>query len=132
MKYTVPQYAQALYEALHGTKDMDHEKILDNFARLLQQNGDLGKFSQIEEAFVKHEKTAKGIKTADVITARKLSGTEQEKLIRELNDYLGTKVDLKKKVDEGSLGGVIIQVEDKLIDGSIKRNLQDLKNNIAT
>ena len=132
MKYTVPQYAQALYEALHGTKDMDHEKILDNFARLLQQNGDLGKFSQIEEAFVKHEKTAKGIKAADVITARKLSGTEQEKLIRELNDYLGTKVDLKKKVDEGILGGVIIQVEDKLIDGSIKRNLQDLKNNLAT
>ncbi len=132
MKYSTRQYAQALYEALHATADADHEKILDKFVALLQENGDLGKFTEIEQAFVEHEKTAKGIKIAEVTTARKMPASEEEKLVRELNDYLGEKVELKKKVDEGILGGVIIQIEDKLIDGSVRRNLQDLKNNIAT
>ena len=132
MRYTANQYAQALYEALHDTAGADHEKILDKFVQILNQNGDLGKFTEIEQAFVEHEKKAKGIKTAEVTTARKMSSHEEEKLVRELNDYLGEKVELKKKVDEGILGGVIIQIEDELIDGSIKRNLQDLKNNIAS
>lgn len=132
MKYTPRQYAQAFFEALHATRDSDHKKILDNFAAMLAQNGDLGKFTEIEQAFLAHEKTAKGIKTADVTTARKLSSSEEHQLITELNDYLETKVELKQKIDEGILGGVIVQVEDELIDGSIKRNLQDLKNNLAT
>ncbi|OGE78914.1 MAG: ATP synthase F1 subunit delta [Candidatus Doudnabacteria bacterium RIFCSPHIGHO2_02_FULL_48_21] len=131
MRYSVKQYAQVLYEALHDTQAKDQEKILDNFVAVLKQNGDLGKFAEIEDEFTAYEKTTKGIKTAQVTTARKLSEHEAGKLIKEMNDYLGAKVELKQKIDAGVLGGVLIQVEDKLIDGSIKRNLQDLKNNLS-
>ena len=132
MRYTPKQYAQALYEALHDTKDADHDKILDNFANLLAKAGDLGKFSEIEEAFVEHEKTVKGIKTAEVTAARKLSDSEQDNLVHELNDYLGSKVELKHKIDKGIIGGVIIKVDDTLLDASVKTHLNNLNQSLKS
>lgn len=131
MKFAAEQYAQALHDSLQTARDADHEKILDNFVRLLQQNGDLGMFDEIDREFTTVEKRVKGIKTAEVSSARPLSESEQALLVRELNDYLGGKVELKQKIDAGILGGVIVQVEDKLIDGSIRGNLQNLRNNLT-
>jgi F-type H+-transporting ATPase subunit delta len=131
MRYTAKQYAQALYEALSETKPAEHDLVIENFARVLQGNGDLGRFGEIELAYHEHEKNLRGVKTAEVSTARELTGTEEVKLLHSLNELLDTKVELKKKIDEGLLGGIVVRVDDKMIDGSIKRNLKDLRNNLS-
>lgn len=132
MKYTAKQYAQALFEALSESKPDHHEQVLDNFAALLKERGDLGKFAEIEIVFAEYEKTSRGIKSAEITTARELTDREEIGVINQLNDFLATNVELKKRIDKGILGGVVVRLEDKLIDGSIKRNLQDLKNNLST
>ena len=41
------------------------------------------------------------------------------------------KVELKKKIDENILGGVVIKMDDTLIDASVKRSLEDLKKDLS-
>lgn len=127
MRYSPKQYAQALHQAIFESRPADQEKILDNFVTLLKQNQDLGMLDQIEAAFFAFERELKGVKLAEVTTARNLGREEESKLIRELNEYVGGQVELKKKIDEGVVGGVLIRIGDELIDGSVRRNLKDLK-----
>ena len=127
MGYSPKQYALALYQAISESAPADEGKILDNFTLVLKENRDLGKLDEIEREFIGASKAERGIQTAHVATAQKLSQSEEAKIISELNFYIGHKVELKTKVDAGLLGGVVIKIGDELIDGSVKKSLQDLK-----
>lgn len=131
MKYSPKQYAQALHQAIFESRPQDQEKILDNFVAVLKANGDLGMLDEIESAFFAYEREIKGVKLAEVTAARTITNAEEEKIIRELNEYVGGKVELKKQVDEGLIGGVMIKIGDELIDGSVRGNLQDLKERLT-
>src|SRR3989344_3613409 len=118
MRITSQQYAQALYEAVHQTKDTDHDLVMDRFVKILSQNGDLGKHAEIEQEYKIIEMREKGISQADVTTARNLEINST--LMKELNEIIGNKVEIKSKIDEGIVGGVIVRVDDTLIDASVK------------
>lgn len=128
MRYSPKQYAQALHQAISESAPADQEKILDNFAQILKHSGDLSKLDEIEKEFL----SLQGIKQAQVTSARPFSEGEEKRIISELNEYVGAKVELKKKVDEGLLGGVVIKIDDELIDGSVRRSLKDLKNTLIS
>ncbi len=68
-----------------------------------------------------------GIIEAHVTTARALSVEEQESLARQLGKKLNSQVVLEKTIDPGIMGGVIVRVGDKLIDGSVGRQLKRLE-----
>ncbi len=63
-----------------------------------------------------------------VTTARKLSDSEYDKISERLAKTLNKPVVLKKLIDEKIIGGIIIQYNDKLINGSIQKRLQDVSN----
>lgn len=115
-------YAQALYDAVHETQD--HDKVLDNFVKVLAQNGDLGKSDEIELEYRKLELKEKGIVEAQVTVAREVNINST--IVNELNEIVKGKVELKTQVDEGIVGGVIVRVDDTLIDASVKTQLNDL------
>jgi F-type H+-transporting ATPase subunit delta len=131
MKLTPKQYAQTLYESLQDTAAKDHDRILDNFAEALALNNDTRMLEEIAGEYEKLEKGAKGIKIADVTSARPLEKHAEKEIIERLNKIAGSKVELKKKIDEKILGGVVIKMDDTLIDASVKKSLQELKNDLA-
>ncbi|MHB8871289.1 MAG: ATP synthase F1 subunit delta [Candidatus Doudnabacteria bacterium] len=122
------QYAQALYDALNESKPEDHEKILDNLVRVLSQNGDLKLYDQIEEQYKRIEAEGKGIKQVEITTAQPHRSRE---ILEHLNKIVGDKVDVKEKIDEDLIGGVVVRVDDTLIDGSIKNSLKQLRKAIS-
>lgn len=127
MKYSPKQYATALHQAIFESEPADQDKILDNFVNVLRLSGDVGRIEEIEKEFYNYEREIRGIKEAQVTSSRALSQTEEKNIIEELNAMIGGRVELKKKVDEGLVGGVVIKVGDTLIDGSVKKTLKDLK-----
>ncbi len=131
MRYSAKQYAIALYQAIFETDAKDQEKILTNFVSVLKQNGDLGCVNEIEQEFYGYEREAKGIKIAQVVSARELTLDEERNIIKKLNEFVGSKVELKKKVDEGLVGGVVIKIGDERIDGSVKGTLEHLKSKLV-
>jgi F-type H+-transporting ATPase subunit delta len=66
---------------------------------------------------------ARGVAEATVTTAFPLSDEEKEQLVQVFQPMIGKKIRITEKVDSDILGGVIVQVGDKLYDGSLKTKL---------
>lgn len=122
MRLTPKQYATALYEAVHETKD--HDKVLDNFVRVLAQNGDLAKHDEIEQEYKLLEMKEKGIKQVNLTFAQE----HNPQVLDELNKVINGKAEFKTTIDAGIVGGVVVRVDDTLIDASIKTQLNNLNN----
>ncbi|MBX4187674.1 MAG: ATP synthase F1 subunit delta [Candidatus Doudnabacteria bacterium] len=131
MKLTALQYAKTLYESLQETQIKDQSKILDNFAEALVANNDIAMFDEISLEFDKLDKSKKGIKIAEVTSAKQLEKHTEKEIIEHLNKMVGGNVELRKKIDDKILGGVIIKVDDTLIDASVKKALEQLKSDLA-
>jgi F-type H+-transporting ATPase subunit delta len=128
MKFTSQQYAEALYDSVHQTHEKDHDKVMDNFVKILAQNGDLAKYDEISEAYKILEMKEKGISQAKVTVAH--DSDLNHTIIDELNKITKSKLEIKTKVDSGIVGGIIVRVDDTLIDASIKTRLDNLNSQL--
>lgn len=128
MRFTHQQYAQALYESLQDTKPKDHDIVIENFVGLLKKNGDLAEYERVIAVFEAYDKEQRGIKEVEITTAH--DGKLNKSILDHLNKLVGKDREIKHKVDENLIGGVVIRVEDTLIDASTKRQLEDLEQSL--
>ncbi len=82
---------------------------------------------EIVEEFDRLVKAEKGIGKVTVITAVPLSASEDQTLIKELSARTGLKIELEKRVEPAILGGMITILHDRIIDGSVRRKLDLLR-----
>jgi F-type H+-transporting ATPase subunit delta len=130
MKISSAQYAQALLEAVSETNPKDHDKVLDKFVLVLKQNGDLGKFDEIEKEYNHLRLKQQGISEAEVTFARDIEMNQN--LIKELNKVVSGKTEFKQKIDENLIGGLVIRIDDTLIDASVKTQLKNLNQELKS
>ena len=71
-----------------------------------------------------------GIVEATVITAVPLDEEVERKTVGKLERATGKTIRLNKKVDKKILGGMIVMIEDTIIDGSIRHQLERLRNSL--
>lgn len=69
--------------------------------------------------------------TAEVVTAIELSDEARKKLSEQLGQATKKEVYLRARVDESILGGAIVRIGDKVLDGSVRNKLNQLKKQIA-
>ncbi len=74
---------------------------------------------------------AKNSVVAEVKSAVPLDKEQQDQLAAALSKATGKKVEVKVVVDPSVIGGVIATIGDTVIDGSIKRRLQQLKSQVG-
>ncbi|MGE0561887.1 MAG: ATP synthase F1 subunit delta [Flavobacteriales bacterium] len=80
----------------------------------------------IANAFIEAYKEHHNIKTAYVTSAVALSAEQKENIKKLINKTYNSTIELVEKVDGEIIGGIILRVEDKQVDESIKRKLQNL------
>ena len=68
-----------------------------------------------------------GAEIAEITTAIELDDEDKLKLAQRITNLVGKPVVLQPKVDASILGGIIIRVGDRLIDGSVRSKLEALK-----
>lgn len=81
----------------------------------------------IIETFFTLTEDARDKVTAEVITSIPLSEDLSKRLEQELSKVTKKRVFLKPLVDDSILGGVIVKIENKVIDGSVKHRLEEIK-----
>ena len=128
MKITAKQYAESLYEAVQDKNNSQIKNSINNFFSILIQNNDIAKAEVIVKEFEKIWNTEQGIIEAKVVSAKELDN----KIVKLLNNYIAElsgaeKVNLNQKINKDILGGVIIKYEDKILDGSLRMRLSELK-----
>lgn len=102
------------------------------FLQILNQKGRLSHLPAIAAAYDQIVQEKFGRVEVDVYTASPISPDEL-KLIRErLQKALGKEPIVHPYTDESMIGGVRIQIGDKLIDGSLSTQLRKLRDQLAT
>ncbi|HEX6238897.1 MAG TPA: ATP synthase F1 subunit delta [Acidimicrobiales bacterium] len=65
---------------------------------------------------------------AEVRSAVELTADQRQRLAKALEEATGRQVEVKVVVDASVLGGIVAQVGDTVIDGSVRSRLDQLKN----
>lgn len=74
----------------------------------------------------------KGIVHATVTSATPLDKEEQAAIQQRLGQMVGGTLQIEEKVDPAILGGVIVRLGDRMIDGSVRGRLERLRDRLAT
>ena len=101
-----------------------------NFIKILIEKGLLREYSACYKRFRKSYNEAHGIADALVTTAVKLSDAQLSQLREKLEKISGKKVVLEQKTDPDILGGVRVDLEGQLFDGSVKGRLSELRRKV--
>jgi F-type H+-transporting ATPase subunit delta len=83
------------------------------------------------QRLVDNYRGVEGTETAEITTAVPLDNDYQIKLAQRITEIIGKPVVLKPKVDASIVGGIIIRVGDKLIDGSVRSKLAALRKELG-
>jgi F-type H+-transporting ATPase subunit delta len=118
--------AQLVEKGLAGV-----DPLVLNLGRLLLRRGKTALAPQVHEAFQELVDEAEGVSHATVTSAVPLSPDDVKAITQRLTDMTGGPVIVDTRVDEGILGGLVVRIGDRLIDGSTKSRLAALKQQLA-
>ncbi|MEI6596668.1 MAG: ATP synthase F1 subunit delta [bacterium] len=131
MKITAKQYALSLYESADGKTAAQVKAVIKKFIELLAKKNQLSRAGKIIAEFIKIWNDKRGIVEAQVVSANGLDKTNIKLLENYIIKLSGAKeVTVSQKIDKNILGGVVIRYGDKIVDGSLKTQLVDLKNKL--
>lgn len=82
------------------------------------------------QVFMELVKEHKGIVTAEVISAKALNDSQLERIKNSLTKKLNKQVLIHSTVDPQVIGGLKINVDGHLIDNTIERHVNDIKNSL--
>jgi F-type H+-transporting ATPase subunit delta len=139
MKITPKQYATALLESLDGKKTS--EKI-QNFLLVVKRNKDQRQLNKILAEFEILWSRQEGKVSGKVSSFSKLSDSSKKHLVEMIKSMYRARaasakgygepkdVELEVKEDVSLMGGFVVRFEDVLVDGSVKRSLMKLENEL--
>ena len=97
------------------------------FIQLLCAHGRIRSLNDCVAEYRLLYQTAVAMSTAQVVSAVPLTETEKEKLSAALAARFGRTVTLECTVDESLLGGMVVRVDGKVLDGSLRSRLHAVK-----
>ncbi len=128
MKITTKQYAISLYESTNNISESELAKRIKNFVNVLRKNNDFSLEKKIIQQYYKHYRTKRNIFKIEVSSGQKLGSETINKILEKFSGQ----TEIEEKIDPSLIGGIVVKIdENTLIDGSVKRKLEDLKKNLA-
>ena len=118
-----------LIERIFGKRVSDE---ITGLMIMVVEKGHITSMIDIFEFFVKQVKKAKNIGVASVTSAISLSDSQKaaiEKRLLQTTHYTSMEIDYK--VDKSIIGGLVIRIEDRVVDSSIKTKLDNMSKALA-
>ena len=106
--------------------------VTRNFLQLLHRKGRFDHFDEIADCYIQEVEASRGILKAVVTTAAAIDEGTEDKLRGALERVTGKTIRLESKVDPEVLGGVVVVLGDQLIDGSVRREIERLREELST
>jgi F-type H+-transporting ATPase subunit delta len=114
------------------TKRINAPKEVRNFLAILVDHQRLGGFTEIVKEVKEQLNDRLGIADAEVISARELGAEERRILEAQIAKTTGKTVRAHYSQDPAVLGGAIVRVGSTIYDGSVRGQLQKLKEQLAS
>jgi F-type H+-transporting ATPase subunit delta len=98
-----------------------------NFLKLLLENNRLVLLPEIAKIYEELKADEEGYVDVQVITAYAFTKEAEKEFTNALEKSLNKKIHMNATVDKSLIGGVLVRAGDKVIDGSIRSQLQHLQ-----
>ena len=110
--------------------DSSIDKVALHFIYVMIKRGRYRYIASAIEAFIKKSRAARGILEATVTVAEPITADVEASVQAKLREVTGKDVILSVRQDPSIMGGIVIQVGDKRIDGSVARRLEELEKSL--
>ncbi|AUI70943.1 ATP synthase F1 subunit delta [Companilactobacillus alimentarius] len=105
--------------------------LMQDFLGLVFDNNRMDCIIDIADAYIRKYDEVHGIVEASVTTAIKIDDSQASNLKSVIKKRFSVnEVNLTKIVDSNIIGGVIIRVGDQIVDGSVIKRFNDIKNSL--
>lgn len=101
-----------------------------SFLYVLVDNDRLLELENIESSYKYYLNDANQVTDAIIFTKYEISDAELVNIKNKLENKFSKKVNIKVNIDEKLIGGIVIQIDGKVIDGSMFTQLNDIKNEL--
>jgi len=106
------------------------DPMVKNFCDLLADKGRVEMLPAIASDYKAMMDAVSGIITGELITVSELNDERKSAIKARLEEQAGKKLELAFDTDKDILGGIVLKIGDKVMDASLKAQLQILKENI--
>jgi F-type H+-transporting ATPase subunit delta len=108
-------------------QDAKLSKLTADFVGVVAGNRRLFAVPAMIEAYLAKLAERRGEVTAEITAAQALSEAQQNSLIDQLRRVVGSRVAIDVTIDPSLLGGLVVKIGSRLVDGSLKGQLQRLQ-----
>lgn len=108
------------------------DETVRNFAYVLVDHRRTEMLREIEKAFGEELNARLGIADAEISSARELSAGEKRELMAALERRTGKRIDARFSEDKTLLGGAVVRVGSTIYDGSVREQLNRLREQLET
>lgn len=113
-------------------KLMNLSPIMENFLLLVVEKSREGLLAAIGQYFEELVLAEQHTTLADVISAVPLTDQNRKELQDKLESLTGKTVLLRTQIDPKIMGGLVVKIDGKVIDGSIKQTLHKLQQSLSS
>lgn len=117
-------------EVLNDIFKNDLSERIMNFLKILIEKKHINELKAIIEALKDNIDAENGIKKVTVISAIELNNEIKNEITEILGKKLNKEINANWQIDEGIIAGLIVKIDDNVIDTSIKTKLDKIKGSV--
>lgn len=118
-------------EVLNKIFSIHIDKITNDFLMILADSNRLDIINEVLNQFEKEYNKINNIIKPFITSAVELDESQKEKIIQKFENKLGKKIVPEYKINEEIIGGLIIEIDDKTIDFSLKTKFENMKKQLT-
>lgn len=112
-------------------KQISLSREVRNFVAVLISNRRIHAFVEIARQAIEQINDRLGLAEADIVSTRELGTEEKRNLERQVANATGKKLRVRYSLDQKLMGGVIVKVGSTVYDGSVRGQLQRVKEQLT-
>jgi F-type H+-transporting ATPase subunit delta len=107
------------------------DELLRNFLLVLADKGRISELEVIAQELERLVAEEEGVLSAELTTAVELSDDDERRLLKQIEEASGRKVEATRQVDPGLIGGIVLQIGSHRLDASVRGRLDRLQRVLA-
>jgi F-type H+-transporting ATPase subunit delta len=120
-----PEQKRAVLDAIAAKTKLP--KVLRNFMAVLIDHRRIEQLAEMANEFEAEINDRLGLAEAEITSARELAASERKRLEKKVAEVVGKTIKARYITDANVLGGAVIRVGSTIYDGSVRGQLQKLK-----
>ncbi len=110
---------------------VEADPLVRNVLRLLAEKGRIGEVGEIHAELERLIARAERVLELELTTAVELSDDEAAKVVGQIEQAAGRKVEATRSVDPDLIGGIVIQAGSQRLDASVRGRLDQLRQELT-